>query len=290
MSSILTTCPDASRLAAWIDGQANAAEREALLAHSLTCPACSELVADVLAAQRQAKGAGGKARRGFLRGWVAAAALLVASTGALALWLSRDVGADSYRQALAAALQPSASADAALRFHPPSTVSTAGLPQPRVLRGGPESGPCAPRTPCGEALAKALERAGSPLRLKLDPEAAQIFLASSALNPETAYEAKDIIESHGWATSSDARLRVAACLVLALTGTDRYHREIEATVAAVDPSELEDVATLYNLAQLAAHVGDRSRQCRALRAYLARAPASAWQEEARRRSETCGPG
>lgn len=287
MNSTLKTCPDASSLAAWIDGRASAQERAALLAHSLACPACSELVADVLAAQRQTA-AQERGRPVFRRGWAAAAVLLVASTGTLALWLSRDVGADSYRQALAAALQPSASADTALRFHPPSSVSTAGLPQPRVLRGGPESGPCAPRTPCGEALAKALDRAGSPLRLKLDPEAAQIFLASSALDPETAYKATSIIESHGWATSGNPRLRVAACLVLALTGTG-YHREIEATVAAVDPSELEDLAALYNLAQLAAYVGDLDRECRALRAYLARAPASAWQDEARRRSQRCAP-
>lgn len=287
MNSTLKTCPDASRLAAWIDGRASAEERAALLAHSLACPACSELVADVLAAQRQTA-AQERGRPSFRRGWAAAAALLVASTGSFAFWLSGDIGADSYRQALAAALQPSASADTALRFHPPSSVSTAGLPQPRVLRGGPATGPCAPQTPCGQALQKARELAGSPLRLKLDPEAAQIFLASSALDPDTAYDARPIIESHGWATSGNPRLRVAACLVLALTGAD-HRREIEATVSAVDPSELEDLATLYNLAQLAAHVGDLERECRALRAYLARAPASAWLDEARRRSGRCSP-
>ncbi|MDX2000464.1 MAG: zf-HC2 domain-containing protein [Thermoanaerobaculia bacterium] len=285
MNSTLKTCPDASRLAAWIDGRASAEERQALLAHSLTCPACSELVADVLAAQRQTT-AQERGRPIFRRAWAAAAALLVAGTGSFAFWLSRDVGADSYRQALAAALQPSAAATAALNFHPPSSVSTAGLPQPRVLRGGPESGPCAPQTPCGEALEKALDRAGSPLRLKLDPEAAQIFLASSALDPEMAYAARSTIEEHGWATSGNPRLRVAACLVLALTRTD-HRREIEATVSAVDPSELEDLAALYNLAQLAAHVGDLDRECRALRAYLARAPASAWRDEAQRRSARC---
>lgn len=262
-------------------------ERDALLAHCLHCPACSELVADVLAAQRQTA-AKVRFRPGILRGWATAAALLVACTGSFALWLSSDVGADSYRQALAAALQPSASADTALRFHPPSSVSTAGLPQPRVLRGGPERGPCAPNTLCGQALEKARESAGSPLRLRFDPEAAQIYLASSALDPETAWAAKPTIEHYGWATSENPQLRVAACLVLALTKVG-YLREIEATVSAVDPSRLEDLATLYNLAQLAAYVGDQDRECRALRAYLARAPASAWQDEARRRSERCDP-
>lgn len=286
MSATLKTCPDASRLAAWIDGRASAAEREALLAHSLGCARCSELVSDVLAVQRETPA---RSRLGFPRaGWAAAAALLVATTGGFGLWLAADAGSDSYRQALAAALQPSASSGTALWFHPPSSVPTAGLPQPRTYRGGPATAVCGPETPCGKALDDARRKAGSALRLRLDPEAAQIFLAASALDPETAWEARDTIHDHGWADSPNSRLRVAACLVLALSGLED-RREIEATVMALDPGQLDDLATLYNFAQLAALVGDRDRECRAWRAYLARAPASAWQDEALRRSETCGP-
>lgn len=285
MNAIHQSCPQPGRLAAWIDGRLAAEEREELLAHVHSCRACAELVTDVLVAQGKAEPTVERSASSHRWRWAIAAALL-AGLGSFAAWLGSDAGEKSYLRALTSVLRAPGQAEAVLCFHPPSSVPTAGLAEPPVLRGGPAPAPCAPGTDCGEALGEALRKSGSPLRLRLDPEAARIFLATSALDPETAYRAEATIRENVWTRSPDPSLRVAAALVLVLAGIDD-DEETRATVAELDPARIEDPATLYNLAKLAQQVGDFSRECAAWRAYLARSPTGPWANAARRAGAGC---
>lgn len=283
MSAINQQCPDSARLAAWIDGRLTNAERAEILAHVQACEPCSELVADVLAAARST--ARGSARHWQ---WAAAAVFAIAAIGLLAgyLWLRSVTGEEAYRRALEAALQ----SDEALWLHPPSTVSTADLPGPGTYRGSEiKSSTCSPDTECGRALAAALHEVEPDLRLRFNPRAARVYLALSALDPEVAWRAEPVIEKHGWKTSSDPTLRVAAWLVLARSGdfTAAEREELRQVVAELDPAHIEDPATLFNLARLSVVAEDFDRACVSWRAYLARGPSGPWADEARRENKAC---